>query len=67
MFTQQGFFPNIETGLDSMIMDSPDDFFVCNSTGRRIPFVNKCDKMFHCEDRTDEVNCTMEGRNNVII
>jgi hypothetical protein len=55
------------SGSDSMTMAIPDVFFVCNSTSRRIPWVNKCDKTFHCEDKTDEVNCTLEGRNYAII
>ncbi|XP_060577187.1 uncharacterized protein LOC132734464 [Ruditapes philippinarum] len=49
-----------QTGSDAMIMVNADVFFVCNSTRRRIPWVNKCDKTFHCEDKTDEVNCTLE-------
>ncbi|XP_060607617.1 uncharacterized protein LOC132759785 isoform X2 [Ruditapes philippinarum] len=48
------------SGSDSMTMAIPDVFFVCSSTSRRIPWVNKCDKTFHCEDKTDEVNCTLE-------
>ncbi|XP_060596238.1 uncharacterized protein LOC132750277 [Ruditapes philippinarum] len=52
------FFP--QTGSDSMIMAVPDVSFECNSTGRRIPWVNKCDRTFHCQDKTDEVNCTLK-------
>ncbi|XP_060586516.1 uncharacterized protein LOC132742201 [Ruditapes philippinarum] len=43
----------------SVITESFGDHFSCNSTRRHIPLVNKCDKSFHCEDKTDEMNCTM--------
>jgi hypothetical protein len=50
----------------SVKTESVGDHFPCESTGRQIPMVNKCDKTFHCEDKTDEVNCTMNGRNFII-
>ncbi|XP_060596877.1 low-density lipoprotein receptor-related protein 2-like [Ruditapes philippinarum] len=43
----------------SVKTESVGDHFSCESTGRQIPMVNKCDKTFHCEDKTDEVNCNM--------